>query len=461
MKKENTTQINNITGGIRTRAIVFPVAVLLAFIHFVVIVMVVLGNKHSTAINTILQDYGEYSAEASTFMSGTMQLSETAGVYVMTPVRETGELNYGPIISYATEYAKENRASDIIAKFEKYDVGDDVLEDIKLAAANSEIMVNAQLRAIAIMRTVYPLPDIPVYNILPDYELTDEEKAMSPEEKQALAIQLVYGGVYSDAKRSVNDNVNQCIKDLNKEMTNKCDMEQHSLTITRTTLWILTMTSIAILLITFALFINLLFIPLSKYAKKMTYGESLDEDTGIYEIRLLASAYNGLKKRRESLEDALREAAENDALTNLPNRYCFNRALAKKGESGYPVAIFLFDINYLKQTNDELGHLAGDALICRSAECIVECFGNSEGTNCYRFGGDEFAAIVKDVDLKEIEEKISAFNELQKRRDASIAVGYEYIDDIGKSTLRDLFLKADKKMYENKTRMHEEDKNAK
>lgn len=458
MKKDETSPVTTIPNGIRTRSIVFPVAVLLAFIHFVVIVMVILGNKHSATITTILQDYGNYTADASTLMSGTMQLSETSGIYVMTPIRENGELNYGPIISYATEYAEDHRGKDVLARFEGYGVSERAVDKIRAAAASSDEMVKAQLHAIALMRTVYPLPDIPVYNVIPVYELTDEEKAMSPEQKQALATQLVYGGVYSDAKRSVNDNVNECIDILREEMQNKCLIEQHSLTITRTTLWILTMISIAILIVTFALFIYLLFLPLSKYVKRVSYGDSLDENTGIYEVRLLAAAYNGLKKRRDALEDALREAAENDALTNLPNRYSFNRALAKKGESGYPVAIFLFDINYLKQTNDELGHLAGDALICRSAECIVECFGNEFGTNCYRFGGDEFAVILKDITTKEIEEKISAFNELQKRRDASIAVGYEYIDDIGKSTLRDLFLKADRKMYENKTKMHEQDK---
>ena len=458
MKKDNSTPTSTVTGGIRARAIIFPTAILLALIHFIVIVMVILGNKHSTAINTILHDYGEYEAEATTFMGGTMQLSETSGIYVMTPVRETGELNYGPIISYATEYGKENRPADIIARFEKYGVGERAMEDIKLAAASAEIMIDAQLHAIALMRTVYPLPDIPVYDVLPDYELTEEEKAMSPEEKQALAIQLVYGGVYSDAKRSVNDNVNECIKDLNTEMTNRCSIEQYSLTITRTTLWILTMLSIAILIIVFALFIMLLFTPLGRFVKSISHDDPLDDDAGIYEVRLLASAYNNLKKRRETLESALREAAENDALTNLPNRYSFNRALAKKNEKGYPVAIFLFDINYLKQTNDTLGHLAGDALICRSAECITEIFGNEDENNCYRFGGDEFSAIVKNITLDEIERKIELFKRAQIRHDVSIAMGYEFAEDVGETTLRNLFLEADRKMYENKTKMHEETK---
>ena len=457
MKKENTTTaVNTIPGGIRTRAIIFPIAILLAFIHFTVIVMVILGNKHSAAINTILKDYGQYSAEASTFTGGTMQLSETAGIYVMTPVRETGELNYGPIISYANEYAKENRGKDILAKFETYDVGADIIEDISIAAASSEVMIDAQLHAIALMRTVYPLPDIPVYNVLPDYELTEEEKAMSPEQKQALAIQLVYGGVYSDAKRSVNDNVNECIDDLRKEMEKKCEIEQQALSITRTTLWVLTMISIAILIITFAMFIMLLFTPLGRFVKNISHDEPLNDGAGIYEVRLLASAYNNLKKRRETLESALREAAENDALTNLPNRYSFNRALAKKNEKGYPVAIFLFDINYLKQTNDTLGHLAGDALICRSAECITEIFGDEDENNCYRFGGDEFSAIVKNITLDEIEKKIELFKRAQIRHDVSIAMGYEYAEDVGETTLRNLFLEADRKMYENKTKMHEE-----
>ena len=74
--------------------------------------------------------------------------------------------------------------------------------------------------------------------------------------------------------------------------------------------------------------------------------------------------------RRAGLESILRTAAETDALTGLPNRYGFEQYLLESGQSGYAMAVFLFDINYLKTTNDTKGHAAGDDLIRSAAECI-------------------------------------------------------------------------------------------
>ena len=169
---------------------------------------------------------------------------------------------------------------------------------------------------------------------------------------------------------------------------------------------------------------------------------------------MLALSYNKLLKRRNTLENVLRDAAECDALTKLPNRYSFNRAIDKDDESGYSAAVVLFDINYLKLTNDTQGHLAGDALICRSAECIRKCFGNVYNNNCFRFGGDEFAAIVVDVSPEDIKTMLEKFRDMQKEYNVSIAYGYEYARDIGDTSLRKLFLEADKKMYANKMDTH-------
>ena len=44
------------------------------------------------------------------------------------------------------------------------------------------------------------------------------------------------------------------------------------------------------------------------------------------------------------------------------------------------------DINWLKQTNDQYGHRAGDELLCCAARCIREAFYRAE--DCFRIGGD-------------------------------------------------------------------------
>jgi diguanylate cyclase (GGDEF)-like protein len=110
----------------------------------------------------------------------------------------------------------------------------------------------------------------------------------------------------------------------------------------------------------------------------------------------------------------------------------------------------LFDVNFLKITNDTLGHLAGDKLLISAAECIARCFGE----NCFRFGGDEFAAIVTGCTPESIEEMLRRFEEAEKERNVSISYGYAYTEEIGKTDYKKLLNEADQKIYAQKERMH-------
>ena len=83
----------------------------------------------------------------------------------------------------------------------------------------------------------------------------------------------------------------------------------------------------------------------------------------------------------------------------------------------------------------------------------MESFGTDDGKNCFRFGGDEFAAFVKNCDETKLNSLISRFEELQKSYGVSIAFGYAYTEDISNTTYEKLFGKADKDMYARKTEM--------
>ena len=56
-------------------------------------------------------------------------------------------------------------------------------------------------------------------------------------------------------------------------------------------------------------------------------------------------------------------------------------------------AYISLDLNDLKQTNDSLGHSAGDELICAASNCMKFAFA-SYG-KIYRIGGDEFCVLLK------------------------------------------------------------------
>ena len=101
-----------------------------------------------------------------------------------------------------------------------------------------------------------------------------------------------------------------------------------------------------------------------------------------------------------NVEDRIRWAADHDGMTQLPNRAAFvdqlESAIAAAGQKHTHVALVLFDVDHLKETNDTIGHDAGDLLIQTLAGRLTNLLG--KGCTVGRLGGDEFAAILEPSD---------------------------------------------------------------
>ena len=91
-----------------------------------------------------------------------------------------------------------------------------------------------------------------------------------------------------------------------------------------------------------------------------------------------------------------RTEARRDALTGLLNRRAFDERLEELVVRGQPFGVALLDLDGFKQTNDELGHQAGDALLCEFARVAQRTVRADE--DVYRFGGDEFALLIEGSD---------------------------------------------------------------
>jgi diguanylate cyclase (GGDEF)-like protein/PAS domain S-box-containing protein len=103
---------------------------------------------------------------------------------------------------------------------------------------------------------------------------------------------------------------------------------------------------------------------------------------------------------RKAMEARMAYQANHDPLTNLPNRVVFQdrltQALARCARSGKAVAVLFLDLDKFKLINDSLGHAAGDELLMSVAERIQQIMRSSD--TAARFGGDEFTAVVEDVE---------------------------------------------------------------
>lgn len=99
-------------------------------------------------------------------------------------------------------------------------------------------------------------------------------------------------------------------------------------------------------------------------------------------------------------ERQLRYLADHDSLTGLFNRRRFEeelrRELAWSRRYEAKGAVLAIDIDHFKYMNDSFGHLAGDAIIATAAETFRSRLRATDVIA--RIGGDEFAAILHDVD---------------------------------------------------------------
>jgi diguanylate cyclase (GGDEF)-like protein/PAS domain S-box-containing protein len=101
--------------------------------------------------------------------------------------------------------------------------------------------------------------------------------------------------------------------------------------------------------------------------------------------------------KRKAVESKLQYLNQHDPLTGLYNRHYFIQELnkvvdkARRGEEA--AAVLYIDLQQLKSINEALSYAAGDRLLIKVARLFREHLG--EDALLSRFGGDEFAALLR------------------------------------------------------------------
>ena len=110
---------------------------------------------------------------------------------------------------------------------------------------------------------------------------------------------------------------------------------------------------------------------------------------------------------------SLERLADEDALTPVANRRAFVRQLSRMiaftHRYGVPASIVYFDVNNMKQINDEHGHPAGDAALRHIATVLRDNIRSSDVVG--RLGGDEFGVILAQTDREQANNKAAALAE--------------------------------------------------
>lgn len=105
--------------------------------------------------------------------------------------------------------------------------------------------------------------------------------------------------------------------------------------------------------------------------------------------------------RQEQLTAELAEQSVRDPLTDVYNRRFadeeLDRLVSRAARSGRPLSVAMVDLDHFKAVNDTLGHAAGDVVLRRVADAIVD--ETRRGDTVVRWGGEEFALLMPDTDL--------------------------------------------------------------
>ncbi|NAZ83591.1 diguanylate cyclase [Kineococcus sp. R8] len=168
------------------------------------------------------------------------------------------------------------------------------------------------------------------------------------------------------------------------------------------------------------------------------------------------------RDRQEVMVEQLRAEAEQDVLTGLATRRVFDGVLLDELARGTRVAVLLADVDRFKSVNDVHGHGVGDGVLRVVADELRAACREQDVVS--RYGGDELAVVLTDVDADAVGRVAERFRtavagllvpapaldgtDAHRVLSVTVSVGYALHDPrTGTGAARDLMVRADAALY--------------
>ncbi|MBP5292165.1 MAG: GGDEF domain-containing protein [Lachnospiraceae bacterium] len=442
--------------GLPANRVVIPIIVALTILLAIIGALIAAVNKENNKLSVTLSNSAAYIEDVANFVAGANTLSDSSTIFVLRPLTEVGAVNTQPLLTYSFELAQERRGDWLMKKSLAYSLGKETMSKLDKLISISNELIDTQLLAISLVTAVHVPPNLVALEKINIPALSAEDEALSSEEKIEKAQHMMVFSTYTMNKHNLAKTGIDVSESIKEEMGAEIERTETYISGLRSALWAAMATITILIVAMFVILYRQIIYPLLDFVSLITTDHRLDEGEGLEEVRMLAAAYNGLLRRRDTLDGILRNAAETDALTNLSNRYGLEQCVLDVEEKGGSAALVLFDVNYLKKTNDNMGHAYGDMLLRDAAECIKKCFGKKGGNNCFRYGGDEFAAVIRDTSEQELVEMEKHFSQMQEEYGISVSCGWAFTENVRNMSCQALMEEADKAMYERKKQMHKD-----
>ncbi len=356
---------------------------------------------------------------------------------------------------FVQEYFDEafiaHHREEAISRMSTGTASEEALKVLKDAMKESLALMNTEYYAMKLVIEAKGYTDYP--ELLQSIDLSESDKALSPQEKMRLATEMVLNDEYYNHKYLIRENMTISLDELEKMAYDKDEDAMATLSNE------LKLVRVVIILQTFGIVILVWLTTKLGIHPVLNAVDRIKEDSpipegGAVEFRYLAKAYNKMYEvYRKSLE-SLSFRASHDELSGLYNRARYDLLLSSIDiESTY---MLLFDVDNFKTINDTYGHGAGDEAIRNVARVLKENF-RSDDYVC-RIGGDEFVVLMVHAPKSAknlISAKIKHINdELGNSRDNlpsySVSVGIAHGSD--STDAINLFAKCDTALYESKAR---------
>lgn len=157
----------------------------------------------------------------------------------------------------------------------------------------------------------------------------------------------------------------------------------------------------------------------------------------------------------QTLTDEVYKLAALDQLTGLYNRRSGEQRLAEEISRAVrhqrPLTVLLIDLDGLKQTNDKLGHAAGDLVLKTFSERLQKAIRGSD--LAVRLGGDEFMALLPECRAEEVRHVMGRIEGLEVEYEGTripIRFSRGWTDYKPGETSEELLKRADEALYADK-----------